>query len=68
VVIESLVRTRRPGRRRPWLSSFKTRCRVVPQLGFCPPLGADEATAYWRSVFAAVRARSRLLLVAREDH
>jgi acetyltransferase len=37
-------------------------------VGFLPPLGADEATAYWRSAYAAVRAGARLLLVAREDH
>ena len=36
-------------------------------VGFLPPLGADAAAAYWRSVFAAVRARARLLLVARAD-
>lgn len=37
-------------------------------VGFLPPLGADEATAYWRSAFAAVGAGARLLLVARDDH
>jgi ribosomal protein S18 acetylase RimI-like enzyme len=33
-------------------------------LGFLPPLGEGEAAAYWAEVAAAVRADTRLLLVA----
>jgi acetyltransferase len=36
-------------------------------VGFLPPLGAEEAAAYWRSVFAAMGRRARLLLVGRGD-
>jgi len=35
-------------------------------VGFLPPLGDAEATAYWREVADAVRAGTRVLLVARE--
>lgn len=33
-------------------------------IGFLPPLGADEARAYWREVAAAVDDGSRVLVVA----
>jgi GNAT superfamily N-acetyltransferase len=36
-------------------------------VGFLPPLGEDEALAYWRTVVAAMREGSRILLVALED-
>jgi len=36
-------------------------------IGFLPPLPAADATAYWDGVVAAVRAGSRVLLVARDD-
>jgi ribosomal protein S18 acetylase RimI-like enzyme len=35
-------------------------------VGFLPPLGVDEACAYWRGVAAAVAASERLLLIARD--
>ena len=35
-------------------------------VGFLPPLGDAEATAYWREVADAVRAGARVLLVARD--
>lgn len=34
-------------------------------VGFLPPLGADEARAYWEGVIGALREGSRVLLVAR---
>jgi acetyltransferase len=37
-------------------------------LGFLPPLGTAEATVYWESVGADMRAGSRALVVARESH
>lgn len=36
-------------------------------VGFLPPLSEAEALAYWRDVIVAVRAGSRVLLVALED-
>jgi len=33
-------------------------------IGFMPPLGGDEALAYWQDVIAAMRTGRRLLLVA----
>lgn len=36
-------------------------------VGFLPPLSEAEALAYWRDVIMAVRAGSRVLLVALED-
>ena len=35
-------------------------------VGFLPPLGADEASAYWTSVIGGLRDGSRVLLVARD--
>jgi ribosomal protein S18 acetylase RimI-like enzyme len=35
-------------------------------VGFLPPLGADEAAAYWRGVIADVAAGGRVLLALRE--
>jgi GNAT superfamily N-acetyltransferase len=35
-------------------------------IGFLPPLGEGEATAYWQEVASALRAGTRVLLVARE--
>jgi len=35
-------------------------------IGFLPPMAADEAPAYWRTVVAALREGSRALLVARD--
>jgi len=37
-------------------------------VGFMPPLGREEALAYWREVIAAMQAGSRVLLVALEDN
>lgn len=36
-------------------------------VGFLPPLGANEASAYWRSVAEGVEAHRIVLLVARAD-
>jgi ribosomal protein S18 acetylase RimI-like enzyme len=36
-------------------------------VGFMPPLAADEATAYWRSVVAAVETGARIIAIARGD-
>jgi GNAT superfamily N-acetyltransferase len=36
-------------------------------VGFLPPLDEAEALSYWRSVIAAIREGSRILLVALED-
>ena len=36
-------------------------------VGFLPPLGAAEATAYWREVADAVRGGTRVLLAARDS-
>lgn len=33
-------------------------------VGFMPPLGRSEALEYWRGVIAAIRERTRVLLVA----
>jgi ribosomal protein S18 acetylase RimI-like enzyme len=35
-------------------------------VGFLPPLGAEEAHNYWNDVLEALRAQSRVLLVARQ--
>lgn len=36
-------------------------------VGFMPPLRREEALAYWTDVIAAIRAESRVLLVATEE-
>jgi ribosomal protein S18 acetylase RimI-like enzyme len=36
-------------------------------IGFLPPLRAEDAVSYWRSVAAAVREGTRIVLVARGD-
>ncbi len=35
-------------------------------VGFLPPMAADEARVYWRTVVAALREGTRVLLVARD--
>jgi acetyltransferase len=37
-------------------------------VGFLPPLATAESQDYWQSVIAAIEARHRLLLVARQPH
>lgn len=36
-------------------------------VGFLPPLGQEEANAYWQSVFGGVANGSRILLIAQKD-